>query len=118
MKGRKGKRTASSRFISSIEARELTDDYGVNSRGFAVVSLFCPRIFRVFKETSQRERMVKVLTRKVVLAEWTFQAVTRRNCRLSYYRDFKIRQRDGDENVKEMGLEGKTTTLHVHHTFL
>ena len=37
-------------------------------------------------------------------------------------RDFMIRRRDGNENVKTnkqtIGLEGKTTTLPVHHTFL
>ena len=37
-------------------------------------------------------------------------------------RDFTIRRRDRNENVKTnkqtIGLEGKTTTLHVHHTFL
>ena len=48
--------------------RELTDDYGVKSRGFALVSLFCPRIFGVYKETSQRERLVKGLLQK-----WFFQ---------------------------------------------
>ena len=37
-------------------------------------------------------------------------------------RDFTIRRRDLNENVKinkqTIGLEGKTTTLQVHHTFL
>ena len=37
-------------------------------------------------------------------------------------RDFTIRRRDRNENVKTnkqtIGLEGKTTTLQVHHTFL
>ena len=41
-------------------------------------------------------------------------------------RDLTIRRRDGNENVKTnkqtnkqtIGLEGKTTNLHVHHTFL
>ena len=37
-------------------------------------------------------------------------------------RDFTIRRRDRNENVKTnkqtIGLEGKTTTLHVHYTFL
>ena len=41
-------------------------------------------------------------------------------------RDFTIRRRDRNENVKRnkqtnkqtIGLEGKTTTFHVHHTFL
>ena len=37
-------------------------------------------------------------------------------------RDFTIRRRDRNENVKTnkqtIGLEGKTTTLQVRHTFL
>ena len=37
-------------------------------------------------------------------------------------RDFTIRRRDRNENVKTnkqtIGLEGKTTTLQVHHNFL
>ena len=85
-----------------------------------LLSFLCSALgfFAFIKKLVQRERLVKVLTPKVALSEWAFQAVTRRKRRLSYYRDFKIRQRDGNENVKEIGLEGKTTTLYVHHTFL
>ena len=39
--------------------------------------------------------------------------------RFLYIRDFKIQRRDDDGNVKKtIGLISKTTTSHVHHTFL
>ena len=78
-----------------------------------LLSFLCSALgfFAFFKETSQREDWSKSL-----LEKWFLQNGLFRQWREE--RDFKIWQRDGNENVKEIGLEGKTTNLHVHHTFL